>query len=57
MNYPWQCLRPELQPDSCQRVYDYGLWGPVIESIVEYFKDGNRIEPGTPNEMLQELIG
>jgi hypothetical protein len=57
MNFTWQCLRKEFQPESCQREYDYHLWGAVIESIVTYFKSENRYEPGTPQELIHELIG
>ena len=57
MNHTWRCLRKEFQPDSCQREYDYGLWGPVIESIVGYFKNESRTEPGTPEELVHELVG
>jgi hypothetical protein len=57
MNDIWQRLRPELQPEGCQRVYDKGLWGPVFEAIVEYFKDESRLQPGTPDDLLHELIG
>jgi hypothetical protein len=57
MNFTWQCLRKEFQPDSCQREYDYGLWGPVVESIVDYFKNESRTEPGTPKELVNTLVG
>lgn len=56
MDFIWRCLRKEFQPISCQREYDYGLWGPVIESIVDYIKDDNRTEPGTPAELVHELL-
>ena len=52
----WERLRIELQPDNCQRDYDYHLWGPVLDSIVDYFKSDNRIEPGTPAELIRELL-
>lgn len=55
MNFIWRCLRKEFQPDGCQREYDYVLWGPVIESIVDYFKSENRTEPGTPEDLIREL--
>lgn len=57
MNFIWQCLRKEFEPESCQREYDYGLWGVVIEAIVDYFKNETRTEPGTPDELVQVLIG
>lgn len=57
MNFIWRCLRKEFQPDDCQREYDYGLWGPVIESIVEYFKNDDRDEPGTSDMLIRELLG
>lgn len=52
----WKRLRPETQPDSCQRVYDYHLWGPVFDAIVTYFKDKDRNEPGTPDELVRALL-
>jgi hypothetical protein len=32
------------------------LWGVVIESIVDYIKNEDRDEPGTPDELVQALI-
>jgi hypothetical protein len=55
MNFTWRCLRKEFQPDSCQREYDYGLWGPVIESIVDYIKNDKRTQPRTPEELIRDL--
>ena len=57
MNDIWQRLRPEFQPDTCQRVYYKHLWGPVFDAIVAYFKDENRNEPGTPEELVRVLLG
>jgi len=56
MIFIWRCLRKEFQPNSCQREYDNGLWGPVIESIVDYIKSETRNEPGTPEELVRALI-
>lgn len=56
MNFIWLCLRTEFQPDGCQREYDYHLWGPITESIVDYFKSENRHEPGTSEELVRNLL-
>ena len=53
----WKRLRKEFQPDTCQRDYDLHLWGPVLDSIVDYFKSENRSEPGTPEELVHKLLG
>ena len=57
MSFIWRCLRKEFQPEDCQREYDYGLWGPITESIVDYFKNNKRDEPGTPEMLAHELLG
>lgn len=51
----WNRLRPELQPDTCQRVYDYYLWGPIFDSIATFIKDGSRNDPGTPADLVRAL--
>jgi hypothetical protein len=55
MNDIWHRLRPEFQPETCQREYDYHLWGPVFDAIAAYIKDETRNGPGTPVELVRRL--
>jgi len=52
----WRRLRLKLQPNTCQRAYNYELWGPVFIDIVKYFKDKDRTEPGRPDALVKELM-
>lgn len=56
MNDIWRRLRPELQPETCQRAYDYHLWGPIYDVIATYIKDEQRTEPGTPDELVRNIL-
>jgi hypothetical protein len=57
MNDIWHRVRKEFEPPSCQRQYDLRLWGPIFNTIVAYFKDPARDEPGTPDDILHDLFG
>jgi hypothetical protein len=56
MGFIWQCLRPEHPRPECQTVYDFGLWGSLYEPIIRYFKDKQRKEHGTPDDLLTFVI-
>ncbi|HIF5682068.1 TPA: hypothetical protein ACX3DT_003490 [Vibrio parahaemolyticus] len=48
--YIWSCFRPENTRESCSVRYDFGAWGDY-ENIVRYFKDRDREQPGSINDL------
>jgi hypothetical protein len=55
LRYIWQCLRPGKPRSECATVYDFGRWGWELESLVRYFKDPSRHEPGEFRTLAKHL--
>jgi hypothetical protein len=40
--FVWKCLRPPTPRPTCATTYDFGLWGPELEPIVQCFKTASK---------------
>lgn len=52
-NYIWKCFRPESQRPACAVRYNFELWGPQFATMVRYFKDKNRSDCGSIDELYE----
>jgi hypothetical protein len=52
MEHIWTCLRSDIKPVECARIYNYDAYGPLYSPIVRYFKDKRRKQAGTVKELL-----
>ena len=51
IGFVWDCFRPERRRVLCDVRYNFELWGPQFEQIVQYFKDAFRTTPGTIEDL------
>lgn len=52
--FAWKCFRPEHQRPRSDTRYNYDLWGPQYVTMVRYFKDISRLEPGSIEDLYRE---
>lgn len=55
LNYIWDCFRPENERATCSTTYPVNMWGHNLTPIVEYFKDNNKVRPGTPLDLYKHF--
>ena len=46
ISYIWACFRPTTSRQGCAVRYNLNLWGEQYVKLVEYFKGGDRSDPG-----------
>jgi hypothetical protein len=53
MAFAWACFRPEQKRPLCDVRYNYELWGPQFTTLVRFFKERSRTEPGTVEDLYR----
>jgi len=46
LDFIWECLRPDIQRESCSGIYNLNNWGHSLLPIILYFKNPKKLSVG-----------
>ncbi len=46
LDFIWECLRPDIQRESCSGIYNLNNWGHSLLPIILYFKNPKKLSIG-----------